>query len=413
MRSKLFLSCALSLFGCSLGLAQAPFSESEVRLMNENTATEINATADELARVSAEIDATLQSGNTSESVTERDAIQADPVQSNNMVTVVRGNTLSGLAKKILGDAGRWRDLVEWNLDRYPSLLKNPDLILVGWQLRMAPKAKTPGSVSTVSVNETSDVNDQTTSAGSPTLDSPETLEPNDAGENDNVSAAQPVVNSGIFAANTDGPAITADSRVLHIGDSHTCGVYGKAMDSLMRDTGAKVRTYGVSGSSPSWWLQGTTGKSGYFARDEHGNIDQPADWRTPRTTPNLNSIINEYKPSVIMFSLGANLVGASPEAIRKQVETVCEIAKKAGCKVIWVGPPNSRPGVRDPEARERLFKNLREVAERYGTFVDSRTYTKYPETGGDGVHYWGAEGSAVARGWAGKVFDNIQAKPVR
>lgn len=413
MRSKLFLGCALSLFGCSLGLAQTPFRESEVRLMNENTSTEINATAEELARVSAEIDATLESGNSSEPLTEGESGPADAVQNNDLVTVVRGNTLSGLAKKLLGDAGRWRDLVEWNLDRYPSLLKNPDLILVGWQLRMAPKAKKPESASSGGADGTSTVNNPTTSAASPTPQSQVNSGTNNDRGNGNAIAASPISNPVNSSSQTGGPAITADSRVLHIGDSHTCGIYGKAMDSLMRDTGAKVRTYGVSGSSPSWWLNGTTGKSGYFARDEHGNIDQPADWRTPRTTPNLNSIINEYKPSVIMFSLGANLVGASPEAIRQQVATVCEIAKKAGCKIIWVGPPNSRPGVRDPEARERLFQNLRGVAEQYGTFVDSRTYTKYPETGGDGVHYWGTEGSAVARDWAGKVFDKIQAKPVR
>jgi hypothetical protein len=60
-----------------------------------------------------------------------------------------------------------------------------------------------------------------------------------------------------------------------------------------------------------------------------------------------------------------------------------------------------------------LYQNLKSVAEQYGTFVDSREYTKYPETGGDGVHYWGKEGSRIARDWAGKVFDNIQNTPAQ
>lgn len=376
--------------------AQSPFDSNPVNLLNQG---EIGSEIGEITEISDEISQIMAEGETS-SATENDA------GSSQEITVVRGNTLSGLAKRLLGDARRWRDLVEWNQDRYPSLLKNPDLILVGWKLRTGPASNTA-------------------TAQSPDLETGNTSA--DTGASEPATAAQPqsapaetagsAVNSGSgSSANSNsrqngGPLITPDSRVLHIGDSHTCGVYGKAMDALMRETGATVRTYGVSGSSPSWWLNETTGKSGYYARDEHGNVDQPADWRTPRQTPNLNRLINEYKPNVIMFSLGANLVHSSPETIRRQVETVCKIAKEAGCQIVWVGPPRGRPGLRDPAARERLYDNLKKMAEQYGTFIDSRNYTRYPETGGDGAHYSGTEGSRIAREWAGQVFNNVQNQP--
>ena len=55
--------------------------------------------------------------------------------------------------------------------------------------------------------------------------------------------------------------INKQSVVLHIGDSHTAGIYGKEMDSLFRKTGAKITTVGSSGSSPSWWINEATTKA--------------------------------------------------------------------------------------------------------------------------------------------------------
>jgi hypothetical protein len=370
----------------AVSASTSPFSEEQLQLLQSN---QVDSVIDELSQIDEEISSLGNEEQQPNGATDN----AGAVE----VTVVRGDTLSGLAKRLLGDPWRWRDLVEWNCDRYPSLLKNPDLILVAWKLRLSPPgAKTKPKVPAKDITPVA-ANQAGKNGAKP-------QEPAAAEE-----TGRPAVNSDC----TSQPLINADSRVLHIGDSHTCGIYGKAMDDLMRETDATVRTYGVSGSSPSWWLNETTGKSGYYAKDEQGKVDQPADWRTPRKTPNFRKLLNEYRPDVVMFSLGANLVHASPAAIRRQVESVCKIAKEAGCKIVWVGPPRSRSGVRDPQKRQALYQNLKSVAEQYGTFVDSREYTKYPETGGDGVHYWGKEGSRIARDWAGKVFDNIQNTPAQ
>ncbi len=375
-------------------MGQSPFENNQVNLLNQG---DVGSVIEDITDVSDEISQIMAEG-------ENRTAPSPSNGASQEITVVRGNTLSGIARRLLGDARRWRDLVEWNQDRYPSLLKNPDLILVGWKLRTGPASTTAtAQTPSVAANNNPAPNSATGQAGAAPS------EPSNPAASSSFQGSNTTANTA--ARQNGGPLITPDSRVLHIGDSHTCGVYGKAMDSLMRETGATVRTYGVSGSSPSWWLNGTTGKSGYYAKDENGNVDQPADWRTPRQTPNLNRLINEYKPNVIMFSLGANLVHASPDTIRKQVETVCKIAREAGCQIVWVGPPRGRPGLRDPAARERLYDNLKKMAEQYGTFIDSRNYTRYPETGGDGAHYSGTEGSKVAREWAGQVFNNVQRQP--
>ncbi len=50
-------------------------------------------------------------------------------------TVVSGDTLSKIAKRFYGDAKLWRTIHEANKE----LIKNPDLIKVGWTLTIPPK----------------------------------------------------------------------------------------------------------------------------------------------------------------------------------------------------------------------------------------------------------------------------------
>jgi murein DD-endopeptidase MepM/ murein hydrolase activator NlpD len=57
-----------------------------------------------------------------------------PGRPETMYTVVRGDSLSAIAKRFLGDPMRYWELVEANKHRYPSITKNPDLIHPGWEL---------------------------------------------------------------------------------------------------------------------------------------------------------------------------------------------------------------------------------------------------------------------------------------
>ncbi len=400
-------------------------STSDARQLDK---TEIRQITKELQAVSGELDSLL-------------AMSGDGATSSVAeVTVVKGDCLSALAKKHLGSASRWPELVKWNQDRYPSLLKNPDLIHIGWKLRMAPPsaakpattvAQTPTSGSssagkpavstTPAATPATPAQSSSTQPATPpnstvavpsTSGSGTTITPKpDEDTPSSSSSSKPKYGSSLtYRAAPDGvPIIKSDSRVLHIGDSHTCGVYGKSIDALMRESGATVSTYGVSGSSPSWWFNGTVGKSGYFAKDEQGKVDQPADWRTPRATPNLTELIKEKKPDVLVVSLGANLIGGTNTAIQSQVRSICEVAKKNGTQLVWIGPPDGRS--KSDEAQTRLYLNIKAAVNLYGfSFIDSRPFTDYPKTGGDGVHYSGTEGTKIAQQWANSAYDVIQGK---
>lgn len=382
----------------ALPVAASAQSTSDARQLDK---TEIRQITSELQSVSNELDALLamNEGNTVGTAAE--------------VTVVKGDCLSALAKKHLGSASRWPELVKLNQDRYPSLLKNPDLIHIGWKLRMtAPTSAKPGSTTQGSAAGVSN------SGGSAASALPVT---GFASSNSTPATSQPAVSAGNTSttrygspltsrAAPDGvPIIKSTSRVLHIGDSHTCGTYGKSIDALMRQSGATVSTVGVSGSSPSWWFNGTVGKSGYFAKDEQGKVDQPADWRTPRATPKLTDLIKQKKPDVLVVSLGANLIGANSTTIQNQVKSICEVAKQNGTQLVWIGPPDGRN--KSDSEQAKLYQNLKAAVSQYGgTFVDSRAFTDYPASGGDGVHYGGTEGTKIAQKWAQSAYNVIQGK---
>lgn len=48
--------------------------------------------------------------------------------------VKNGDFLTKIARERLGDPNRFKDIIELNKDKYPSLVKNPDLIYPGWNL---------------------------------------------------------------------------------------------------------------------------------------------------------------------------------------------------------------------------------------------------------------------------------------
>lgn len=205
-----------------------------------------------------------------------------------------------------------------------------------------------------------------------------------------------------------GPATTVKkgTKILAIGDSHSVGIYGSELDRLLRATGASVRSVGVSGSSPSWWWRGTVTKSGYVDRKVDGSKDQPKDWRTPRATPSYAKLLQDVQPDLVIISLGANMLGASAGTIKKDCGRLISEARNAGAEVIWVGPPDARSASSN-QTRAKFYTAMADVVNGQATLIDARKFTKYPSSGGDGVHYWGKEGSATAKSWAANVMKAI------
>ena len=69
----------------------------------------------------------VQSGSSSEAMPEEVAMAKDVTY-----TVVGGDTLSKIAKRHYGEASKWHAIFDANRD----VIKNPDLIQIGWVLKL-------------------------------------------------------------------------------------------------------------------------------------------------------------------------------------------------------------------------------------------------------------------------------------
>lgn len=220
------------------------------------------------------------------------------------------------------------------------------------------------------------------------------------------TASGPAPTGGTTPGNAPPPPggthIGPGNNVLMIGDSHTVGAFGDELTNKLRGTGAKVSSYGSSGSSPSWWLNGTQTTSGFIGRHADGSVDQPADWRSPHATPNLEQLIQQQHPDTLVVNLGANFRGASPQQIKQQVDGIGKVAQQNHVRLIWVGPPRQQSDMGNSAGIDAFNQQLAQDVKPYGTYIASSPYTSY--NGPDGIHY----NSGPARSWADQVYNQIQ-----
>lgn len=192
------------------------------------------------------------------------------------------------------------------------------------------------------------------------------------------------------------------TRVLEIGDSHSVGTFGKELDQKLRSTGAQVSTYASAGATASTFVQGKSTKYGYWQKDANGT-ESTTGYGTSRQTPQLESLIAQDKPEVIVVNLGANFRGQDPKS---QVDQIGKIAQKHGIPVVWVGPPKTSKDGGQASSLKSFDQKMAQAVAPYGTYVPSTPHvSKY--SGGDGLHFSGSEGTQIAKQWAQGVFNSI------
>lgn len=221
-------------------------------------------------------------------------------------------------------------------------------------------------------------------------------------------AGTPAVGGGGDAApasSTSGASpvnIGPGTRVLEIGDSHTVGTFGQELDAKLRGTGAQVSTYASAGANPGDFVNGTGHKYGYWEKRADGS-EKKVGYGTNAAPPNLDSLIAREKPHVIVVNLGANFRGGNPKA---EVDKIGQVAKKHNIPLVWVGPPKTAKDNANPASIQAFDQQMAAAVAPYGKYIPSSGLTpRY--SGGDGIHYGGAEGNATARQWASGVFNAI------
>lgn len=206
----------------------------------------------------------------------------------------------------------------------------------------------------------------------------------------------------------------AADTILVVGDSHTAGAFGGALDDALRAApGNRVATYGVCSARPQSYLSQTD--HGCGRRFQDFTKKAPAKWLGSRVyrktrpdgkggtrevefvkTPELAQLLDDHVPTVTVVALGSNLP-TTGESVRKTIELI----HKSGSACVWIGPPNMRsPSQKEMDAvYGTLAANgvspaatLEEARTTSCRLIDSRTFPglRYPEAGGDGTHYGGA-----------------------
>lgn len=217
----------------------------------------------------------------------------------------------------------------------------------------------------------------------------------------------------LFAAAAAASAVAGET-ILVVGDSHTAGSFGGALDDALRAApGNRVATYGVCSARPQSYFSETPHGCGRRFRDF--SKKEPAKWLGARVykqvrpdgkggtrevemvkTPDLAQLLADHAPTLTVVALGSN-IPMTGDSVKKTLELIHQ--NNSVC--VWVGPPS----MRNPTAAQvdavyaTMAKNgvtsaatLEDARRDKCRLIDSRALPglRYPETGGDGTHYGGA-----------------------
>jgi hypothetical protein len=193
------------------------------------------------------------------------------------------------------------------------------------------------------------------------------------------------------------------ATVLFVGDSHSVGPFGWALDQHLRDAGHDVATFASCGSIPRWWTNGQKTPCGFFSRDLKGTkvqLDQAP-------TPLMDNLLADIKPDVVVMEFGGNYVNTpSDDFVKNDIRSFVKKIKASGAQCFWITNPDTR------KFRSEIPRILSLIKEAVGAdcpIFESYLVTKYPETGGDGIHYWNTLGTPIAKSWALKAFEAFKA----
>ena len=194
--------------------------------------------------------------------------------------------------------------------------------------------------------------------------------------------------------------VTASAgTVLFVGDSHSVGPFGWKLDDLLRAAGQGTATYASCGSIAQWWATGKPTPCGYFFRDLAGKTGKGQKGPTPIFT----ELLGKVKPDTVIVEMGANYANLpSDDFAVKDMRAMAEEIRASGAACFWVTKPDSRKG---HDGIPRILELTYKAVSGSCKVFDSTKVTKYPGTGGDGVHYWFTEGLPIANAWASSVFE--------
>lgn len=207
------------------------------------------------------------------------------------------------------------------------------------------------------------------------------------------------------------------SQVLFVADSHGMGPFGEAVVAgLQSVSDTQVTGQAVGGSAPNWFYAKLRIKCAHIreARPGKAGLSQPypcqADGKVPM--PQFEGLV-KGKDAVVV-ALGTNLIidPRGLEFARTSSEQMVRSIQAQGAICLWVGPPRMRrfDDARTAALYDALHKAMRgDGVHEPCRLIDSRELTRYPKSGGDGVHFSFSAGIPIAKEWGRRIAEELNA----
>jgi hypothetical protein len=203
--------------------------------------------------------------------------------------------------------------------------------------------------------------------------------------------------------------LTALVSVLFLGDSHTVGPFGQALNQRLRtETSAQVSTYGVCGAVAGWFRYGQETGCGFFSQEANGDAITASRARTPLARERLATL----RPNLTIVALGTNyapmLLGPNPSREQNIKDDMRELAlavREVGSDCLWVSLPKTR---KFQAIEQTVLRLTQEAVGDLCDVVDSLAVTEYPRACFDGVHYNCTDGQVISDAWSRVVIERVK-----
>lgn len=202
-------------------------------------------------------------------------------------------------------------------------------------------------------------------------------------------------------------------KTLIIGDSLSCGPFGKYLVQNIAKTGEEVTLYCTVSSAPSHWVHSanpfghkcltmTSAKPTLVFCNGSGKI------------PPLESLLSSFKKDRVIIALGTNSLIS--EKADLTYRTLMKSIKKNDSSCLWIAPPHMNATQSKGFAMGRVAKieknlnnfydSLAESVESHCTIIESREATA-PKTPGndtvDGIH----RSENAGKYWADAIIQQL------
>lgn len=191
--------------------------------------------------------------------------------------------------------------------------------------------------------------------------------------------------------------------LLFIGDSHSVGPFGEALNKSLRSLPLSVSSYAYCGSiANDWYKEKGITQCGYLEIDSDGKKSAGQSGSVPK----FQNLLLKHRPQIVVVELSTNYFGYENETfIINDMRRMGRDIINSGAKCFWIGMPTTR---KLAPHHARLSRLTKAAISDLCTYFDSFPVTSYPATGGDGIHFYFPGGREIANDWATSFFKSFQ-----